>query len=472
MVFMPGDFAAAYYLDEFVRNEIADYCRGRWIALEGGAMGSRVFLRYRRDGSPLSVNSPQDILDLLKHFGGLHPRSIYGSINIYKNLLGKSSLEDPSNIAYTSPIWDIDGELNEWKGVIEAARIIIDDLERLGIVKSVFIKWSGEGAHIHVHEKCFSNEALQKYNPLDIAYSLVDLVLDRCREKILDVISRFKSVKVENTIDLKRVFTAPLSLHRRRKLCCVCFKPDEIDSFELEWANPESFKHNRDWRIYEEAEGDSAALEAIRVIGGYRGWSGMGEATVKTVISAPTAQKPEEKETEMEVVREGKIGRFQVMGLLQAARYYLLTGDLERAKSFGLNRAIFYAWAKKRGKEVAPKKLVKGRDNVYAKVSLGRAELIRIGDEAAFMTKDGWFTIGDEVQRPEDYDRQIARPIESVVRYEKAWQTAIEYLKCFSKETLLDQQRFFKEAYEPIRDKFLELVLNPKKLKRDLTGWL
>lgn len=29
------------------------------------------------------------------------------------------------------------------------------------------------------------------------------------------------------------------------------------------------------------------------------------------------------------------------MGLLQAARYYLLTGDLEKAKSFGLNRAIF-----------------------------------------------------------------------------------------------------------------------------------
>jgi len=37
------------------------------------------------------------------------------------------------------------------------------------------------------------------------------------------------------------------------------------------------------------------------------------------------------------------------MALLQAARYYLLTGDLEKAYSFGLNRAIFYAWAKRRG---------------------------------------------------------------------------------------------------------------------------
>jgi len=39
-----------------------------------------------------------------------------------------------------------------------------------------------------------------------------------------------------------------------------------------------------------------------------------------------------------------RIGRFQVMGLLQAARYYVLYGDLEKAKSFGINRAIFYAW--------------------------------------------------------------------------------------------------------------------------------
>lgn len=94
------------------------------------------------------------------------------------------------------------------------------------------------GVHIHVHEKCFSTEILSKYNPLDIAYSLVDFVLERCKDKILDVISRFKSIKVENAIDLKRVFTAPLSLHRRRNLCCVCFKPSELDIFEVEWANP------------------------------------------------------------------------------------------------------------------------------------------------------------------------------------------------------------------------------------------
>lgn len=84
----------------------------------------------------------------------------------------------------------------------------------------------------------------------------------------------------------------------------------------------------------------------------------------------------------------------------------------------------------------------------------------------------GMFTISDEIQRPEDYDRQIARPIESTVGYEEAWHTAIEYLKSFSRETLLNQQKFFKEVYEPIRDRFPEIILNPKKLKRDLTKWL
>lgn len=43
----------------------------------------------------------------------------------------------------------------------------------------------------------------------------------------------------------------------------------------------------------------------------------------------------------------GPIGRFQVMAVLQAARAHLLGLPIESAKSFGLNRAIFYAAAKR-----------------------------------------------------------------------------------------------------------------------------
>ncbi|MEM2442881.1 MAG: hypothetical protein QXL20_02650 [Candidatus Bathyarchaeia archaeon] len=467
---MEPDLAEEYYQSEVVRGEVADYCRGRWVAIEGGSLGNRVFLRYWRDGRPLSINSPQDVWEILKHFRGINPRAIYGSINIYKSLSDRLTLEEPSNIAYTSPIWDIDGELSEWRGIIEVARIIVDELERLGIVKSVFIKWSGEGAHVHVHEKCFSNQILLEYNPLDIAYSLVDLVLERCREKILDVASKFKSIKVENEIDMERVFTAPLSLHRRRNLCCICFKPSELDKFEIEWASPKNFKHDSGWKNYVEGEGDQAAIEAIKAIGGYRGRLGIANNHVRTVVSAATTPKMAEARAEIENVH-GKIGRFQVMGLLQAARYYILTGDLEKAKSFGLNRAIFYAWAKRHGKEIAMRRSLREKGEVASKVHSGNEKAVQVGDEVAFISKDGWFIIGGQIQKPQDYDRQIAKPIEGIISYERAWQAAIEYLKGFGRETLLDQQSFFKEVYEPVRDKFLEIVLNPKGLRRDLTRW-
>ncbi|OYV02567.1 hypothetical protein CGW93_04880, partial [candidate division bacterium WOR-3 4484_18] len=50
----------------------------------------------------------------------------------------------------------------------------------------------------------------------------------------------------------------------------------------------------------------------------------------------------------------GPIGRFQVMAVLQAARAHLLGLPIESAKSFGLNRAIFYAAAKRGFKKKGP----------------------------------------------------------------------------------------------------------------------
>ncbi|RLF04997.1 MAG: hypothetical protein DRJ60_06265 [Thermoprotei archaeon] len=452
---MDYELIEKHYSNELVKREIADYCKGRWVALEGGALGSRVFLRYWRDGRPLKIDKPFDVEDSLRQFKGVKPRTIYGSVNVYGRLSSRLDLEDPGNIVYASPVWDIDGELEKWKDIIEVVRIIVNELERLGLVKSVFVKWSGEGAHVHVHEKCFSNDVLSKHNPLDIAYSLVEYVLDRFKEKLVDVVPRSSELKVEKEIDLKRVFTAPLALHRRRDLCCVCFKPEVIDSFEVEWANPQSFKHDERWRDYVEGEGDEAALKAIEAVGGYKGWPGAMEVKPRMVIAAP---KP------IEVKQKGKLGRFQVMGLLQAARYYLLTGDLEKAKSFGLNRAIFYAWAKRHAREVALRRLSKIGRPITEERKAREEKAVHVGDEVAFVSDRGWFMIGDQEQKPEDYDRQIAQYIEGVIPYEKAWQAALEYLKSFKKEVLLDQQKFFKQVYEPVRDRFVEdVVLNPKK---------
>ncbi len=144
------------------------------------------------------------------------------------------------------------------------------------------------------------------------------------------------------------------------------------------------------------------------------------------------------------------------MGLLQAARYYLLYGDLERAKSFGLNRAIFYAWAKKRG-QVAARKAYGVSPSVRAKASSKGKEgvkLVEVAGEEAFQAPSGFFTMGGEEQRPEDYDRQIAEKIGSVVPYEKAWEAALKYLRKFPKHVLLDPRKFYEKVYKPVRDDF------------------
>ncbi len=151
----------------------------------------------------------------------------------------------------------------------------------------------------------------------------------------------------------------------------------------------------------------------------------------------------------------GRIGRFQVMGLLQAARYYLLKGDLEKAKSFGLNRAIFYAWAKRSGGRPA-RRYAAGATAPSMPPAARNIE--KLGNEAAYVSETGFFTIGDEVQRPEDYDRQIAQRIDAVVPYEEAWKAALNYLKTFPKEVLLDQRQFYEKVYLPVRDHFEEVI--------------
>ena len=102
-------------------------------------------------------------------------------------------------------------------------------------------------------------------------------------------------------------------------------------------------------QVYEAVlEAQKEAIRAIKEVGGY--YDKIAE--IRTVLGAPEATKRKPREKKLTAT---KVGRFQVMGLLQAARYYLLTGDLQKAKSFGLNRAIFYAWAK-HYKAKAPRK--------------------------------------------------------------------------------------------------------------------
>jgi hypothetical protein len=423
-----------YYSNPKVVEELLNYGRNRWIAIEGTSKG-RVFVRYDRNRAPLRIQDAHDVEKILESFWFIKPRSFYGSVNKYDRLSEIGNLENVSNILYSTPTWDIDNEVDKWRETIRICRLIVDELEREKVSKSIYLKWSGRGCHIHVSEMAFSEEFLKKHHPLDASFAMVEYVIKKVKPRLEELDT---SAKVENKMDLKRVFTLPLSLHRQLDYSCVCFKPDEIDDFDLSWANPESFRHKPAYAEFEKGEADELAEKALSIIGGYF-----------KRIEPVSPSMAEEKTPEL--------GRFQVMALLQAARCFLVTGNIEKAKSFGLNRAIFYAWAKRRGVEVK-KPPVRKREVGLEKPVEEEKKVFYLGNEAAYLSDDGWLMIGSMKQTPRDYDNQIVKRISGVVPYEEAWRRALEYLKGFPREVLLDQQKFFNQVYKPVRDSFIKSV--------------
>jgi hypothetical protein len=150
------------------------------------------------------------------------------------------------------------------------------------------------------------------------------------------------------------------------------------------------------------------------------------------------------------------------MGLLQAARYYVLFNDLDKAKSFGINRAIFYAWAKHYGRYYTGRK-TSGlkKEEIQAKVQ-NKKEIA--GEEVFFDEKSGYFIVGQKPNSPKDYDSEIRSRINSIYPYDEIWNAAIEYISSFPKEILMDQRKFFEKVYLPVRDNF-EAIVNKFKKK-------
>ena len=76
------------------------------------------------------------------------------------------------------------------------------------------------------------------------------------------------------------------------------------------------------------------------------------------------------------------VGRFQVMAMLQAARAFELGLPLESAHSWGLNRAIFYAAAKRGFKGGGTGSGSGGEDRTGAREA--KADEFHLGDDLAF----------------------------------------------------------------------------------------
>jgi len=469
-----------------VAREVVEFLRGRWAALEGPG---KKWVRWRGD-RPLKVDRVEDVTRFVREYRVLGVRTFYGTIEVFRRLEEARDVEEgyEENILKVTPFIDIDivdeAYLDKaWPYVVKIAEVIVDWLCREGgVCESVYLLWSGAGMHVRVNENAFSKELLEKHHPLDIAFAFVEYTLSKLETKILQLIRECKGlVKVENLVAPKRVFTAPLSLHRKLDRVAVTLTPDQLGEFSLDWSNPENPVHNPSaWRRYRVGEADELALKAIESIGRVKKRTLMDARATKLrlpelIVEAKAAvSQPREP---IEVVGEPREpGRFQVMALLQAARYYLIMGDLEKAKSWGLNRAIFYAWAKYYGPSQQPwryrldrllhrPKLVEGKTE--KKCPEGFKEVL---GECVQVSSRGWFVIGGQEQTPLDFEKQVKMKVQKVLSWDLVWKAALDYVSKFPEWVLKNPQKFYKFVYEPIRDTFFKTLLEngrvepPRKL--------
>lgn len=154
------------------------------------------------------------------------------------------------------------------------------------------------------------------------------------------------------------------------------------------------------------------------------------------------------------------VGRFQVMATLQAARAYIFGLPIASAKSFGLNRAIFYAAAKrgfKRKGKVKPPKQFSMKEKKFSDKEIKKIQksftMTNIGDETVYSIIVGgkkFFVIGSEIKTAKDFKYQIERRFGA--SFQKAWKEAIKICKEYDKGVLLSQRYFYETIYKPRRD--------------------
>lgn len=261
-----------WYMQSNVIREIVDFSLDKWMAIHCEARdekGNQLFLRYWKGGKPITIASEEDFKKIFHIFRKYRPRTFYVTANQYYRLRVIEDTMDMRNIEKCMPTWDIDNVFQKWEATIEVAKTIVEFLYQYGIEKSAFVKWSGNGAHVHINPMAFSDEVTTKINPLDIAYATVEYVNTRLKQKYIEIAEKFKApeLKVENKMDIKRVFTCPLSLHREVDRVAICVDPEKFENFDPAWTQPETYRHYTDWRRYKEGEGDRLAEVAFETVG-------------------------------------------------------------------------------------------------------------------------------------------------------------------------------------------------------------
>jgi hypothetical protein len=151
------------------------------------------------------------------------------------------------------------------------------------------------------------------------------------------------------------------------------------------------------------------------------------------------------------VRNQGRVTRFVVMAVLQAARALTLGLPEESAFSWGLNRAIFIAAAKrgfKQGSSTA--------DGTSAGTpSKTEPQVYRLGDDEAYRDPKSSrliFRIGDKDQTGAEFKKSVIARFGTEENFRLAWKEAIEVVGRFDHGTLASRERFYEEVYRPRRD--------------------
>lgn len=151
------------------------------------------------------------------------------------------------------------------------------------------------------------------------------------------------------------------------------------------------------------------------------------------------------------VRNQGKVTRFVVMAVLQAARASAMGLARDAAYSWGLNRAIFYAAAKK-GFSASPSGTGEAKSTGVAR---GSRELYRLGEDEAYrdMTAGGLvFAIGESSQTFSDFEKGVVARFGTEENFRAAWKEAEGIVAAFDPHTLGSPGEFYSKVYKPRRD--------------------
>ncbi len=359
-----------------------------------------------------------------------------------EKVLGSIEVEN----SRATPALAIEFEAEVVRVAFSALKMIVEFVKKnLGLDRSLYVVISKNLFEIRVVEQAIPEDFFMRFGLREGASLVVQYTLKKLRDKLYKICLftggriRFIDRSIEGFI------IAPFV--RIDNTLTRFVKPEALDTVSVSLGKPIALDHDNAWCLFSEDEGHRVAEVVSR------------EAE-KGVLKPFEIRSIESRRIDR-VHLPKVIGRFEVMALLQAARYYLLTGDLEKAKSFGLNRAIFYAYLKYHGREVGRSRIYMYRksETQESEDSMGRTHRQMVVEDEVQISPRGWFVMGDQEQLPEDFDRQIRTKFDAVLPFDLVWHLAIDYVKRFPENIIRNPNRFFKYVYEPVRDSFFERVV-------------